>query len=101
MSYTDQIIDLGCMVKVMRSWTVTEWYCGTDYEDNHLQIIFILDTVPPVLTIPNDFTVNTNNFDCFANVLIPPGVATDNCQTTLNGMFHIQVDLKLKMVDSL
>ncbi|MBK9022467.1 MAG: T9SS type A sorting domain-containing protein [Saprospiraceae bacterium] len=82
-SYTDQIIDLGCMVKVMRSWTVTEWYCVTDYEDNHLQIIFILDTVPPVLTIPNDFTVNTNNFDCFANVLIPPAVATDNCQTTL------------------
>lgn len=103
-NYTDQVLDLGCMVKVMRTWTTTEWYCGTDYDTSRLQIIFILDTVPPTLTVPLDFAVNTNNFNCFATVLIPPAVATDNCQNNLtwnisypggfstqNGGFSIQL----------
>lgn len=83
-SYTDQVIPLGCMTKVMRTWNTTEWYCGIDYEYERVQIIFILDTVPPTLTIVDDFSVNTDNFQCTANVLIPPAVASDNCQSTLN-----------------
>lgn len=83
-NYTDQVLDLGCMIKVMRTWNTTEWYCGTDYEAEYVQVIFILDLEAPELTIPDDFTVSTGNFDCVANVLIPPATATDNCKTNLN-----------------
>lgn len=83
-NYTDEVIDLGCSVKIRRKWTVDEGCCNEDNHAERVQIICIQDTLPPVLTVPDDFTVNTNNSDCSATVTIPAASATDNCKTNLN-----------------
>lgn len=83
-NYTDEIVDLGCSVKVRRRWTVDEGCCNEDNHAERIQIICILDTLPPVLTVPASFTVNTGNANCSANVTIPAASATDNCKTNLN-----------------
>ncbi|HQW55305.1 MAG TPA: T9SS type A sorting domain-containing protein [Saprospiraceae bacterium] len=82
--YTDRVINLGCDVKIMRTWNVNEWYCGTDYLYDGVQIILIRDTTPPALTVPADVTVNTGNNTCSANFTVPAATATDNCAANLN-----------------
>ena len=80
-SYNDVLIDLGCDKKYMRTWNVTEWYCGTDYSESRVQIIFVRDTERPSVTAPADVTVNTAVNTCMANFNVPSATATDNCQT--------------------
>ena len=102
--YADQVIDLGCMKKIMRTWTVNEWYCGDDEVATYVQMIVILDDEAPVLTVPANVTISTNSSTCLANYTVPAASATDNCQTNFqwtvtypggfkntNGGFNIQL----------
>ncbi len=83
-SYEDIIIvDLPCKKKILRLWKVVEWWCGTANVRTHAQTIEIIDTKPPKLHCPYDFTVTTaGGYNCFANVLMPSIAVADNCQDT-------------------
>jgi len=44
--------------------------------------VFVLDTIPPVITCPSDMTVNNTIDSCGAAVCYPAPVSTDNCSQT-------------------
>ena len=68
-----------CVKKIMRTWTVTEWWCGIELDTSYLQIIEIVDTVGPVITCPDDFTVAAGIHDCEADVYMPALNIGHNC----------------------
>lgn len=88
-NYEDQVIvDLPCKRKILRLWKVVEWWCGTAVVHTHPQTIEILDTKPPVLHCPYDFTVTTaGGYTCEANVWMPEIAVHDSCQN------HVTVDI--------
>ncbi|MEO5582702.1 MAG: T9SS type A sorting domain-containing protein [Saprospiraceae bacterium] len=67
-TYEDEVYEFatGACKKIMRKWSVIDW-CqidpGHSYAGKwkHLQLIVVMDTLKPVLTIPSDLIVN--NFD--------------------------------------
>lgn len=83
-SYKDEITDFGCSIRIKRTWTITEGCCNDNHERQCVQIICLYDDVPPVLEVPDNFTVSTGAYACTANVTIPAATATDNCKTQLN-----------------
>ncbi len=77
------IVDQHCKKKIIRLWKVVEWWCGTANVRTYPQTIEILDTEPPHIHCPYDFTVTTaGGYNCFANVLMPAVAVSDNCQDT-------------------
>ena len=73
---------IGCVKKVMRIWTVREWFCSGERTVNCIpdpQIIEILDEEGPILTCPDDITMSTNGYTCENSVYIPAAGATDLC----------------------
>jgi len=64
------------IVKIRRTWVVTDWCTGTDITS--VQEIYQNDDVPPMLTVPNDFTAEITDNSC--QVTVPVNVtATDDC----------------------
>ncbi len=74
------ILDDGCVTKIMREWSVIEWSCDSQQRTEiGLQMIEIVDSVGPDLTVPADMTVTTNDHKCGATVFIPDVTVDDNC----------------------
>jgi hypothetical protein len=84
-SYED--LDLGeisCVRKIMRTWTVREWWCNQEFTRSIPQLIIIRDVTGPVIThMPYGFDATTGNRDCHARVLLPPIEAVDACHNDL------------------
>jgi hypothetical protein len=80
-------IDLGeinCVHKIMRNWTVREWWCNTEIVQSVVQIIIIRDTYGPVIThAPYGFDATTGRRNCTATVLLPGIQAFDYCHNNL------------------
>ena len=76
---SDQVIDLCGPggYTVLRTWTIID-HCTNDFIVG-VQIISVKDTTAPVITCPQDVTVNTSTYDCSATVLLPTANATDDC----------------------
>jgi hypothetical protein len=74
---------INCTRKIMRLWTVREWWCTQEVELSMPQLIEIVDTTGPVITCPNDMTVTTTPGECDAQVYLPPASATDDCSNII------------------
>lgn len=82
-SYTDQRLPaIGCVTKIMRTWTIIEWSCTNRPPRTILQMIEIADTKGPVITGAKDLTVSTGVHKCEGTVVVPPITVTDNCTPT-------------------
>ncbi len=81
-TYEDMILpEVGCVTKVMRTFTISEWICGEDQITDSTQIIEIVDNQGPEIQPINDATISTSTgFDCEAAYLLPPVNAEDNCK---------------------
>jgi len=80
--YQDMELVGGCegKRKIMRMWTVAEWYCGEVIERVGTQLITLEDTTPPVITChPESTTVWTNVNSCGTSLFIEKPVVSDNC----------------------
>lgn len=79
--YNDNVVfESSCKKRIMRTWTITEWWCSTTVELLvAAQIIDIVDTTPPVIPQHDDFTVTTQALSCSALVTLPALNITDNC----------------------
>ncbi|MCB0646840.1 MAG: T9SS type A sorting domain-containing protein [Saprospiraceae bacterium] len=67
-SYTDREIK---SYKLMRTWTVNGWYCGTEFDTTVSQVIILIDDVAPLIDVtPESVTVSTSGHECFANVVL-------------------------------
>ncbi len=84
-SYED--IDLGeinCVWKIMRIWTVREWWCNTEITRQSNQVIIIKDVEgPEIIRAPNGFDATTGERDCIARVLLPSIEAEDACHNDI------------------
>lgn len=78
--YTDITFDLcGASFKVLRQWNVLDWCTGEERID--LQIIKIIDDLPPVCTSVPDFYNNipTDEHECTGTFLVPPPTVIFEC----------------------
>ena len=80
-------LDLGeinCVRKIMRTWTIREWWCNQELVRTVLQVIVIKDNTGPVIThMPYGFDATTGKRDCKARVLLPAIEAVDGCHNDL------------------
>ncbi|HRD06289.1 MAG: T9SS type A sorting domain-containing protein [Saprospiraceae bacterium] len=79
--YKDQRLPaIGCVTKIMRTWTIIEWTCITPQRTRTiLQMIEIADTKGPTITGAKDLTVSTTPHKCEAVVNVPAISVSDNC----------------------
>ena len=74
----DQIInECGGTKRIFREWSVID-EC-TNQVKKHVQIIRVLDTIPPVITCPSDTIIGTDNTSCGASFNLPVVTASDDC----------------------
>ena len=71
---------IGCVRKVVRTWTISEWVCNRETTIEFNQTIEIQDTTGPAIEVPADMKVTTNQNDCSSRMQIPPLVSiSDLC----------------------
>ncbi len=66
---------------VLRRWTAWDECSGALVQA--VQLIRVLDDMPPSVSCPDTLVVGTNGSDCAATFLLPPCTATDDCGGTL------------------
>jgi len=81
-TYEDYVFpQIGCVKKIMRTWTVREWHCMGERQRVFVQLIEVVDDQGPALVCPANFSHSTNSHDCNATVWVPAPAATDACGT--------------------
>ena len=105
--YSDQVVaPNGCVQKIIRTWTVFEWYCNTSNIVTMTQEINIADELAPQFVVPEDFTISTNLNECIGTATLPAVSPEDDCSETFevdiqvpgdffNNMNGVVVDLEL------
>ncbi len=81
-TYEDQIVQ-SCegTYKVLRTWTVVNW-CSSEVVER-VQIIKVVDSKGPAISLPADFTVSTSTTICEASVTLPAANISDACSSTI------------------
>ena len=89
--HEDQIIE-GCgdTYKIMRTWNIMDWCTGE--QTDGIQVIAIMDTIPPTLTCPEDITMSTDPGQCYKTLSIPDLGISDNCSQPGDWTINIQVN---------
>lgn len=84
-TYNDIVLPpVGCVRKIMRMWTIEEWWCNQDIERECPQLIEIVDTLPPTLTCPDDIVSTTKGgYVCEADIYLPAIHAEDICNNDI------------------
>lgn len=73
---------IGCVTKIMRTWTIIEWKCNPRTITPIVQMIEIADSKGPVITGEKDLTISTSQHDCSAHFYVPGVTVTDNCSAS-------------------
>ena len=81
-TYSDLILPrVGCVEKVVRTWTFREFVCGHERAFTFTQDIEIVDSIGPSFDVPEDQKVTTNLKTCERDMLIPaPTNIEDYCK---------------------
>ena len=62
---------------ILRTWTVLD--CCNNNKVTHVQVIQLIDSTPPKVVCPSDFTINTLPGQCVATINLPVPPITDDC----------------------
>lgn len=88
-NYDDQVFLIAppACFKVVRTWTVIDWCTYSPNSGNNgmfqaQQVLKVYDDEAPVLTCPDDFTVEILGNDCVAAVALPNATVEDCSQST-------------------
>ena len=83
--FKDEILpgSTSCVTKILRTFTIGEWWCGGTNEQEFIQLIEVVDFTGPEIACPIDMTVSTGSFECIASVSVPLPVASDACNDDL------------------
>jgi len=81
-TYSDlKLPRVGCVEKVIRTWTIREWVCGHETQLTFIQNIEIVDNEGPGFKVPSDQKVSTNLKTCERYMRIhPPTDIHDFCK---------------------
>ncbi|MGE5355853.1 MAG: T9SS type A sorting domain-containing protein [Deltaproteobacteria bacterium] len=81
--------------KVLRHWVVMDNCTGESYDT--IQIIAVMDVTKPVISITgltnNTLTVNTTEYNCGSDVVLPVPVITDCSSTTYKVKYQVADEL--------
>lgn len=80
-THTDQVIN-GCSPGayiLLRTWLVID-FC-TNQIRQKVQVVKVEDKAPPLLQVPNDLTLSTDETDCSGTVLLPQAQVSDACSS--------------------
>ncbi len=89
--YEDEVFNFGndCTSGIQRTWTISNWVCGSDNSITFGQLITFIDTTGPVISdVPSDVTLSTGGTSCEALVVIPAVTVEDACNNN-----NLSVDL--------
>jgi len=78
-TYTDlELPSTNCKRKIARTFEIREWWCSDEIIRGDIQLIEIVDDIPPEVTCPLDYTVTTDH-NCSSSVSLPPIKVFDKC----------------------
>ncbi len=88
--FSDEILpgSTSCVIKIMRTFTIGEWWCSQTNEREFVQLIEVVDFEGPSVSCPSDITISTTSFSCegYTSVALP------NVNDACNGD-EIRIDL--------
>jgi len=71
---------VGCVTKIMRMWTIREWWCNREITRVCIQLIEIVDNEAPYVHCPYPIEATTDgNYRCEGTVYMPPAIVFDSC----------------------
>ncbi|MBK9270206.1 MAG: HYR domain-containing protein [Saprospiraceae bacterium] len=71
---------VGCVTKIMRMWTIREWWCSREISRVCIQLIEIVDDEAPYIHCPYPIEATTDgNYRCEGTVYMPPAIVFDSC----------------------
>ena len=89
-SYTDEVLSFNqCVTNVIRTWNISNWFCGQDNIREVTQLYTIVDTVGPEFTCPSDLTMSVSGASCYGTHALPVLTMTDACA---NGIDRVDVN---------
>lgn len=79
--YTDEVLfgSTDCVTKILRTWTVGEWWCSQTVQREFIQILEVVDFEGPSANCPSDITVSTSGFGCESYAAIDLPHVSDAC----------------------
>ncbi len=81
--FSDQVLSIcDGTYKILRTWTAVD--CCTGVTRTDMQLIKVGDGDGPTVTCPAAATIGTEGTDCFATVVLPTLVVSDNCSGTID-----------------
>ena len=83
MQFNEQVVSASCPIELIRTWTVVD-ACGNSTSAS--QLIFIQDTIAPVITAPADMNVECSNLPT-----APTLTATDNCDNNVEVSYDEEI----------
>ncbi|MEE9439836.1 MAG: SdrD B-like domain-containing protein, partial [Saprospiraceae bacterium] len=78
-TFKDKVRVILGRTRIERTFTAWEWHCGGTTTLEYVQVIEILDAEPPVITCPDNITINANQVNCEGVVLLPNATIVDQC----------------------
>lgn len=97
LTYTDiefPPINGGCKKKIARNWEVREWWCTDELTVGGMQLISIVDDMPPEFNCPPDRIVSTTS-DCASDIYLPGVNPVDQCGDST----HVRIEYAHGFVD--
>ncbi|MEM9544813.1 MAG: HYR domain-containing protein [Bacteroidota bacterium] len=88
--FRDEILpgSSSCVTKILRTFTIGEWWCSETNEREFVQLIEVVDFDGPNVTCPADMTISTSSFSCEGFTALDLPVVSDACNGT-----DIKIDL--------
>ncbi|MDF1698013.1 MAG: hypothetical protein P1U56_19355, partial [Saprospiraceae bacterium] len=88
--YEDEILfgSTDCVTKIMRTFTIGEWWCSETNQRQFTQLIEVVDFTGPDVTCPKDITISTASFDCEGYISVDLPQVGDACSAS-----GIRIDL--------
>lgn len=88
--FEDEILagSTSCVTKIMRTFTIGEWWCSQTNQRQFFQLIEVVDFTGPKVTCPADLTLSTSGFSCEASSAFDLPEVSDLCNDD-----NIRIDL--------
>lgn len=88
--FTDEILpgSTSCVTKIMRTFTIGEWWCSQTNQREFVQLIEVVDFDGPDVVCPSDITISTASFSCEGYTALELPEVNDPCNGT-----NIRIDL--------
>ena len=83
--FKDELVinSTSCVTKIIRTFTIGEWWCGSTNQREFKQLIEVVDFDGPEITCPANMTVSTGSFECSVILSVPLPEAMDQCNDEL------------------